>query len=224
VNAVKGTFGSGYTLTGTFNGFGGIGAGMPGRQFTVLIVKANGNNGNGNSNARSGTPSGINVEWSTSSETNSSYFEIEKSYDGNQFSKIATVKAAGNKATESTYRFVDSDNAQVNYYRITLHHSDNTVLMSNTVVVRNDAAQQQMFVLSNPFRNDIRLRFARVPETPVSIRVVDMQGRVVRSYMAPAGSNLITVDMNAVKVMSGGVYELDVTIDGKQYRSKLVKQ
>jgi hypothetical protein len=91
-------------------------------------------------------------------------------------------------------------------------------------VVRNDAAQQQMFVLSNPFRNDIRLRFARVPETPVSIRVVDMQGRVVRSYMAPAGSNLITVDMNAVKVMSGGVYELDVTIDGKQYRSKLVKQ
>ena len=34
VNSIKGTFGTGYTLTGTFEGgFGGFGAGMPGRQF-----------------------------------------------------------------------------------------------------------------------------------------------------------------------------------------------
>lgn len=81
-----------------------------------------------------------------------------------------------------------------------------------------------MFVLSNPFRNNIQLRFARVPETPVSVRLFDVQGRLVRSYTAPAGSNLLMVDMNSVKVMSGGVYQLDVTIDGKQYRSKLVKE
>jgi hypothetical protein len=226
VMPVHGMFGNGYTLTGTFNGLGGFGAGIPGKQFTVLIVKANGNmgNGNANSNARTSSVSGIKVEWTTSSETNTSYFEVEKSYDGSNFRKIATVNAAGNKATESSYSFMDTDNAQVNYYRITLYHSDKTVLMSNTVVVRNDAAVQQMFVLSNPFRDNIRLRFARVTESPVSVRVLDMQGRTIKSYMAPAGSNLLTIDMNAVKVMSGGIYEVDVTIDGQHYRAKLLKQ
>lgn len=222
VNAVKGTYGAGYTLTGTFNGFGGIGAGTPGRQYTVLIVKANGNNGN--STARTGTPSGINVEWSTSSETNTTYFTVEKSYDGVNFRNIAKVNAAGNKSSESSYKYLDTENAQVNYYRISLHHADQSVQVSNTVVVRNDAATQQMFVLTNPFRNDIRLRFARVPESQVVVRLFDQQGRLVKSQTSPAGSNLLTIDMSAVKTLSTGIYELDVIIDGKHYKSKLAKQ
>ena len=47
-NPVRGVFGNGYTLTYTFeNGFGGIGAGMPGRMNNVLVSA--GPKGSGNS-------------------------------------------------------------------------------------------------------------------------------------------------------------------------------
>jgi hypothetical protein len=52
---VRGVFGNAYTLTYTFeNGFGGIGAGMPGRMNNVLVSA--GPKGSGNGQARSSLP------------------------------------------------------------------------------------------------------------------------------------------------------------------------
>jgi photosystem II stability/assembly factor-like uncharacterized protein len=220
VNAIKGTYGTGYTLTGTFNGFGSIGAGMPGRQFTVLTVKADNSQG---SMAREAGPSGIQIDWSTSSETNAKYFDVEKSYDGVTFKKIGTVKASGNREVVSRYSFVDTDHAEVNYYRIRLVHKGSNDLLSNTVRIKNANAVQQVFVLTNPFRNNIRLRFGKVLEAPAPVAIYDMQGKLVKRYTAPAGSNTLSIDMSG-NALVPGLYDLNITINGKSFKTKLVKE
>jgi hypothetical protein len=61
----------------------------------------------------------VSLEWKTASEHNSSYFDVEKSRDGENWNLLTTVPAAGNSVSLLTYNAIDvnptSDN---NYYRL----------------------------------------------------------------------------------------------------------
>jgi trimeric autotransporter adhesin len=131
VETVKGTYDDGYTLTAVFeSGFGGIGAGMPGRQF--------------NNNRVDITTSG------------------------------------------------------------------------------GAAASQQMVVLTNPFRNNIQVRFSKMPATVIEATLYDIQGRVVKKYKAAASQTLV---LNVSDVQLGtGTYLLNVTADRQVYKAKLLKK
>ena len=47
------------------------------------------------------------IQWETSQEINSSYFEIQKSLDGNNWEKVATINAKGNYSLPSNYSYTD---------------------------------------------------------------------------------------------------------------------
>jgi hypothetical protein len=213
---VHGTYGDGYTLTAVFeNGFGGFGAGDPGRQFNNLIVKAQ-------ATERAGAPDDINVKWTTSSELKSSHFEIEKSYDGINFRKIGTVQSVGNSRSVSQYSFTDHEKVELNYYRIKMVWSDKTSMISNSVLVRNSkVAAQEMFVLGNPFSTSLKVRFAKVPTGAVAMNLYDAQGRLVASKRTTPGETAV-FDLGHVK-MSTGVYHLDVLVDGVHYKARVLK-
>jgi hypothetical protein len=61
----------------------------------------------------------ISIEWSTASETNSSYFLVEGSSDGLSFTTISRVKAAGYSVTPKNYEFELRNNNPPLYCRIT---------------------------------------------------------------------------------------------------------
>jgi hypothetical protein len=56
------------------------------------------------------------VEWATTSEMNASHFEIERSADAMVFTKIKSIDAAGNSASEINYRYEDEFLMPGNYY------------------------------------------------------------------------------------------------------------
>ncbi len=59
------------------------------------------------------------IKWSTASEQNSSYFEVEHSLDGTNFSVIATKPAGGNTSTIQNYSAIDTDPySGISFYRI----------------------------------------------------------------------------------------------------------
>lgn len=66
-----------------------------------------------------GSDLGNQLWWATASETNSSYFLIERSTDGKLWQSIGTVVAVGNSQTTQNYNFTDVDYSEVvNYYRL----------------------------------------------------------------------------------------------------------
>ncbi len=61
------------------------------------------------------------LKWSTSREVNTSYFIIEKSTDGINYTPIATVKASGNSVFPHSYEFADANKTIVpSTFRIVL--------------------------------------------------------------------------------------------------------
>jgi hypothetical protein len=63
--------------------------------------------------------SDIHLSWQTDTESNSSYFEIESSIDGNQFNKLGTVNTVANSSSNIEYSFEDRDVVSgAHYYRL----------------------------------------------------------------------------------------------------------
>jgi len=66
----------------------------------------------------------VQLQWQTASETNSDYFTVERSGNGNIFEAIGVVKAAGNSSTRRYYYFTDTlsafklYNLPAYYYRL----------------------------------------------------------------------------------------------------------
>ncbi len=58
------------------------------------------------------------IQWSTATETNNAYFELQRSFDGELFEPIATIPGAGNSIVEMHYQWLDQAMDQTTYYRI----------------------------------------------------------------------------------------------------------
>ena len=89
------------------------------------------------------------LNWQTESEVNASHFEVERSENGQNFSKIATVKAFG-KA--NNYAFNDKNSAQnTHYYRLKM--VDNNGVFEYSKIIALHAGKHKnvsLFIYPNP--------------------------------------------------------------------------
>ena len=85
----------------------------------------------------------VNLKWETQREINSRYFLIEKSTDGVNFSKIATVNASSNSMFPRSYSFTDaqvSDSSLTYTYRVILVTMDGLPVVSSSIAYRQNIA------------------------------------------------------------------------------------
>jgi hypothetical protein len=93
----------------------------------------------------------VTLNWSTASESNSSYFEIYRSANGNDFEKIGKVDAAGNSLTNRNYEFYDAGFHQgTNYYKLKQVDFDQSFAESNIVFcdINQDVTNRKYFNMS----------------------------------------------------------------------------
>lgn len=80
----------------------------------------------------------VEIEWITSSESNSDYFEIEKSTDAKFFTLVGKVDAAGNSSEKKFYRILDLPQASssILYYRLSQTDFDGARYVTKPIPVR----------------------------------------------------------------------------------------
>lgn len=78
------------------------------------------------------------LNWSTASEDNNDYFNIEKTRDGKIWNSISNMKGAGNSSTQLYYSFVDEDVENIiNYYRLKQTDYDGKFKYSEIISIDN---------------------------------------------------------------------------------------
>lgn len=163
------------------------------------------------------------LKWSTSAEYNSKQFVIEKSSDGITYNSLGAVPAAGNSVSLKSYTYEDRDVLPINYYRLKMYDIDGTYKQSNVVVIRNNLIQQSIIYVSNPFTNDITIKFEKVPEKEISVKLFDMSGRMVYSTVInKLQSQLLKLETSRTNI-SSGLYMLHLACEGNQYNFKVLK-
>jgi hypothetical protein len=155
------------------------------------------------------------INWSTLSEQNTSYFIVERSLDNKNFTATGNqVAAAGNSTEKREYQMNDNISSltqkEIIYYRVKLVDLDGKISYSNTVVVRL-SQKPGVTIWPNPFQSYITIGITTTKETNLDIRLVDVNGRIVKNMnqRAPKGTSQVTI--NNLDQLPAGVYLVEIT-------------
>jgi parallel beta-helix repeat protein len=164
------------------------------------------------------------VSWSTATEQNASHFDVERSTNGKDFTKIGAVNARGNSNSLVNYSYSDgSPVAGISYYRLRQVDLDNRYVYTKTALVRNESMSKAFSVWPNPVIDNVNITLTADRNQNLNLRVVDLNGRVVRSQVVNVtkGMNQITVNLNT---LNKGVYVVQLVGENLNRNEKLIKQ
>jgi hypothetical protein len=165
------------------------------------------------------------LNWSTSTETNNSGFEVQRSSNSNEFVTVGFVEGKGTVTEIQNYTFTDKNLEAGNYsYRLKQNDFDGSSEYSEIIEV--EIIAPKVFALEqyypNPFNPSTMIKFSLAVESKVNLTVFDVLGQEVANLISSdltAGSH--EIDFNASNFNSGVYfYRLDATgVDGTNFTS-----
>ncbi|WP_421762811.1 T9SS type A sorting domain-containing protein [Ekhidna sp.] len=168
----------------------------------------------------------IKLYWSTASEQNNDYFEVQRSSDGTNFEAIGVVQGSGNSNQMLDYTHIDKQPYfGLNYYRLKQVDFDGTEDLLQIIQVSNDFVMKDIAISTypNPTIADNINIFMQTGDdhTPVNVKIVDMAGR---SYFENQFEAAIVMDekLNVSRKMTSGIYFVVVTQGRNIKRHKII--
>ena len=167
------------------------------------------------------------LEWATTTEQNSSHFEVLRSTDGVNFETAGVVTAAGNSSVTRNYTFNDNIAAidkDLYYYRLKMVDNNGNIKYSAIVKIRLSSKGFMVEASPNPFTSYIRLNVETALQENATISLTDASGRRIQQQqsMLRKGNNAIM--LNNFSNLPSGVYLLTITTDTQQQTLRVIKQ
>lgn len=169
----------------------------------------------------------IELNWTTNTEVNVSHFELQRSFDGGDFTTFTTVNARNNIAT-NYYTSKDADSRAVRsssrvYYRLKMVDKDGNFSYSRIVEIK-PLKEASAVVYPNPVKgNEIFLKLATSNGKKLSISLTDASGKTCQHW------NYTTTTTNDLKLditgIANGIYFLKLfTEDGSEVYPVLINK
>ncbi|MES1214609.1 MAG: T9SS type A sorting domain-containing protein [Bacteroidota bacterium] len=165
------------------------------------------------------------LKWTTEQETNSNRFEVEKSYDGKNFSAIATVFAA-NSSSVTNYFYKDelnSDASQIIYYRLKMIDNDGKFTYSHIKIIRfirQDAIGVTIY--PNPSEGNVYVTLPKKWQGKrVEFSLFDITGKLVQKTETASADATENIGLQRI---SNGIYLLRISNRSETIHKQIVKR
>lgn len=118
------------------------------------------------------------IEWSTATEQNSDYFELERSRDGQQWTPIVKIPGAGTTTTSTPYAYNDRVDGGMHYYRLKQTDYDGAFRYYGPIVVNCEPGENNFSVFPNPSSGEftIEINSSEIIDN-VAVVVYDLNGK-----------------------------------------------
>ncbi len=158
----------------------------------------------------------MSVKWSTAQEIGADKYEIERSFEGRNWSTIAYVLAAGNTNDVSNYSFIDKNvSVKLIYYRI--KQTDTNGQFSFTEVETISASSAvgggDISIAANSHR--IILNFSTNIKSNVLVSIISLSGQIVEQQTISQPAGLMILNANT---SLQGNYIVSIT-NGKEVKT-----
>jgi len=156
----------------------------------------------------------IDITWTTASEINNDYFQVEKSRDGVTFEAIGTVNGNGTSHNMVDYSYTDKAPFNgVNYYRLKQVDYDGAYEYSPIVT----ATVSNTKITVSPKQTYDRLIVTASDNAAAQVAIISMDGQLVSSQSFDASAEL---DLSS---LVKGMYLVRVESEGTVMTEKIVK-
>lgn len=161
---------------------------------------------------------GVQLTWKVAGEENVARYEVERSTDGSNFTRIGTV----NKSGLDTYNY--DETTVVNsalYYRIKNLDNDGKYKYSSIARFINGRSEVVLKAFPQPVKGQLTIQHPVLTGNG-SISISTADGRVIKSIKPATGSVQTYIDMSGLQA---GLYMIRFNAgDGKSESVKIVKQ
>lgn len=163
------------------------------------------------------------LSWATASEINNSSFEIEKSTDGINFSKLTSINSKSyNGQSKQQLNYNYEDVACKAYYRLKQVDLNGDFKYHKTVFVESEEDKNKPLVMPNPASNQLII-YSHSKNQLSIIKLFDISGREVLS-----GQTLFNQDNQEfllnIQELKSGLYFLIINTEFKTYQHKIIKE
>ncbi len=157
------------------------------------------------------THEGILLSWTTATEQNNAYFDIERSENGFDFITIGQIKSVNSFSQKpQTYTFLDKNTGnQSYYYRLRQVDNDGRFTYSSIIFIQN--VNKKLVLYPNPTKGIVRIETDN--PKPRRITLYNSIGQVVFT------ENNITESID-LQVLTNGIYWVKIG----EYWAKIVKE
>lgn len=166
------------------------------------------------------------ITWATSAEINCSHFIVEKSFNGNSFTDVATIQGNGTTSSQHNYSIVnDVSNAPSTeiYYRLKQVDLDGKINYSRIIILRINDKARPLIISPNPFTSYFNINLHWNKDETVTLNVLDAKSKNLlhKNIFLTKGYNFIKVD--DAQLLLPGNYFLHITSPDKRISKKIIK-
>jgi hypothetical protein len=165
----------------------------------------------------------VRINWTTASEFNNDYFEIERSVNQSDFTFIDRVKSKGASVNTQKYETFDMQPLQgIQYYWLRQYDYDGTLMSYGPVPVNFGKDRFEIVTaLITTNQQGITVVFDYDSSEPYNYLIIDMLGQVVTSQ----GNNKAVKGVNVIDIpvdMSSGIYQIVLQNSTKTVSRKIM--
>jgi hypothetical protein len=199
-----------FTVTGTFSSFFVHAANPLGSALPVTVLSFSGTKENDQDVIR----------WTSGSEQNNAFYNIQHSQDGIRFTTLSHVPTKATNGNSSTLLSYETSNTQPdmghNYYRLEQVDINGTSNLYNKIIdlFRSENGTTAT-IYPNPAQDKLNIDLYTAKQSDVEIKIMNMYGAVVKQILATTqeGTNTLKIDL---KELAKGVYTIVLQENGQR--------
>lgn len=169
----------------------------------------------------------VQLKWQTSSEQNSSYFEVEFSTDPNinSWASLGKVRAAGTSTTIRDYSLTHNSPVDgMNYYRLKQVDINRNVVYSNIIPINFTIKGIHLgAIYPNPFVDKIKIEMSSDRNQTISVQLNDNVGRIIKVQPVLIQNGVNQFWLENLNSLPPGIYNVEVKTAYSTYRMKVKK-
>ncbi len=164
------------------------------------------------------------LDWQTSQELNSDYFELFRSYDAIEFVSVAKIASAGFSNIIKNYNYNDRIGGANNvYYRLKQVDINGKETFSS-IIKLSLGTKTIVEIFPNPFNNNFTITLSSNKSTVATLKILNTTGQLIYSKIITLnkGNNSIVIN-NLPSSLTAGMYYVTITNDEINFNSKIQK-
>ena len=157
------------------------------------------------------------LKWTTLSELNFEYFEIQRADAGGTFETIGEVSGHGDSKIAIDYSWVD-ENPQIgiNYYRLVSKDYDGYTEVFPATQVVFEPADQELAIYPNPARAGQQITITGISMEVVNVKLYSSTGNMIKEITTSTGT------FETPGEVKSGIYLVSLEVNGLQKRMRLI--
>jgi hypothetical protein len=165
----------------------------------------------------------ITVEWNVTNQQAVYEYQVERSMDGRNFSRIGT-RPASTATNAASYNWIDENAVQGNnYYRIKCMNNNGSFIHTAIVQVWLGTAAPAVAVSPNPVEGAVmNLQFVNQPAGKYQVKLLSNAGQVLYRVTVTHTGGSASQTLSLPSHISNGTYQLEVMASGKSRKVQQV--